>query len=199
MMTLPQRTFFTVQETTIRWDCSPHDLAGWAVAGKLEIVTAIEPIEQGGEILAGLVVVPVADILSMFWRWGGNQAARSIRRIRLPGQDGWIMIADPASHIEVELADLMLLADDVYRFEAQHGLASRWTDPGGAPSRYDWEGLYVALIRRVHHCGLPATQGEWIADAQAWFAEKSRIGDVPDERTMRRRLGPIWKSLQEDA
>ena len=80
MMTLPQRTFFTVQETTIRWDCSPHDLAGWAVAGKLEIVTAIEPIEQGGEILAGLVVVPVADILSMFRRWGGNQAARSIRK-----------------------------------------------------------------------------------------------------------------------
>ena len=61
-MTLPQRTFFTVQEVTIRWDCSPYDLAGWAIAGKLDIVAAIEPIEQGGEVLAGLVVVPVADI-----------------------------------------------------------------------------------------------------------------------------------------
>lgn len=59
----------TVQEVTIRWDCSPYDLAGWAIAGKLDIVTAIEPIEQGGEVLAGLVVVPVADILSMFRRW----------------------------------------------------------------------------------------------------------------------------------
>ena len=48
-MTLPQRTFFTVQEVTIRWDCSPYDLAGWAIAGKLDIVAAIEPI---GAILA---------------------------------------------------------------------------------------------------------------------------------------------------
>ena len=198
-MTLPQRTFFTVQEVTIRWDCSPYDLAGWAIAGKLDIVAAIEPIEQGGEVLAGLVVVPVADILSMFRRWENGQASRSIRRIRIPGQEGWIMIADPSDHIQVELADLMVLADEVYQFELLNGMANRWTDPGGAPSRYDWEGLYVALIRRVHFHGLPATQAEWIAHAQAWFAEKSRSGEVPDESTIRRRLGPIWKSLQEDA
>ncbi|MFV0408417.1 MAG: hypothetical protein ACK5LJ_01565, partial [Paracoccus sp. (in: a-proteobacteria)] len=86
-----------------------------------------------------------------------------------------------------------------YQFELLNGMANRWTDPGGAPSRYDWEGLYVALIRRVHFHGLPATQAEWIADAQAWFAEKSRNGEVPDESTIRRRLGPIWKSLQDDA
>jgi len=177
----------------------PFDLAGWAIAGKLDIVTAIEPIEQDGEVLAGLVVVPVADILNMFRRWENGQSSRSVRRIRLPGQDGWTMIADPLPHIEVELADLMVLADEVYQFELLNGMANRWTDPGGAPSRYDWEGLYVALIRRVHFHGLPATQAEWIADAQAWFAEKSRNGEVPDESTIRRRLGPIWKSLQEDA
>lgn len=164
-MTLPQRAFFTVQEVTMRWDCSPYDLAGWAVAGKLDIVTAIEPIEQGGKVLAGLVVVPVADILSMFRRWDGRPQRRCLRRIRMPDHEHWIMIADPSDHIAIELADLMILADDVYRFEGAHGLASRWTDPGGAPSRYDWEGLFVALIRRVHIEGLPATQAEWLADA----------------------------------
>lgn len=198
-MTLPQRAFYTVQEITMRWDCSPCDLAGWAIAGKLDVVTAIEPIEQGGEVLAGLVVVPVADILGLFRRWDRGPQRRSIRRIRMPDQKKWIMITDPSDHVEIELADLMILADEVYRFELAHGLANRWTDPGGAPSRYDWEGLFVALIRRVHSEGLPATQAEWLADAQSWFAERSKTGEAPDERTMRRRLGPIWKSLQEDA
>lgn len=40
-MALPQRAFFTVQETAIRWGCSLDDIAGWAVTGTFEIVTAI--------------------------------------------------------------------------------------------------------------------------------------------------------------
>ena len=37
-MGLPQRTFFTVQEVAIRWDCSLDDLAGWAINGKPDTV-----------------------------------------------------------------------------------------------------------------------------------------------------------------
>ncbi|TXB67460.1 hypothetical protein FQV27_15285 [Paracoccus aurantiacus] len=69
----------------------------------------------------------------------------------------------------------------------------------GAPSRHNWEGLLAFLIQRVHVEGVPATQGEWIAVAQDWFAQNSEGGEIPDESTIRRRLGPIWKSLQAAA
>jgi hypothetical protein len=32
---------------------------------------------------------------------------------------------------------------------------------------------------------------------QEWFVKKSDSGEVPDERTIRRKLTPIWKSLRE--
>lgn len=196
-MGLPMRALYSVQEVVFRWNCSLDDLAGWAVTGKLDIVMAIEPIAQADEILAGLVVVPVADILSMFRRWGNSPERRVIRRIRALGAAAWVMIADPAEYIEVELADLMILADDVHRFEAEHGLTRRAPDAGGAPARYDWEGFYIAQMVRLHEQGLPATQGEWISEIQDWFALNSPGGEVPDERTIRRRLSPIWRALRE--
>ncbi len=78
-----------------RWDCSLDDLAGWAINGKPEVVMAIEPIQQNGTILSGLVVVPVVDILSMFRRWASGPQRRVIRRVRPIGQKDWVMIADP--------------------------------------------------------------------------------------------------------
>lgn len=196
-MGLPMRALYSVQEVVFRWNCSLDDLAGWAVTEKLDIVMAISPIAQADEILAGLVVVPVADILCMFRRWGGSPERGVIRRIRALGTQEWVMIADPADYIGVELADLMILADDVHRFEAEHGLARRSSEAGGAPTRYDWEGFYIAQMVRLHEQGLPATQGEWVGEVQDWFAQNSASGDVPDERTIRRRLSPIWRALRE--
>lgn len=65
---------------------------------------AIEPIQQNGTILSGLVVVPVVDILSMFRRWASGPQRRVIRRVRPIGQKDWVMIADPENHITVEPA-----------------------------------------------------------------------------------------------
>ena len=196
-MGLPQRTFFAVQEVAIRWDCSLDDLAGWAINGKPEVVMAIEPIQQNGTILSGLVVVPVVDILSMFRRWASGPQRRVIRRVRPIGQKDWVMIADPENHITVEPSDLLILASEVCEFEIAHGLAKRAADPGGAPSRYDWEGLYISQMVRLHEDGLPATQGEWVAEVQDWFATTSPGREIPDESTIRRRLTPIWRALRE--
>lgn len=68
----------------------------------------------------------------------------------------------------------------------------------GAPARYDWEGLYATLIQRVHVEGVPATQGEWIAEALDWFAETSSNTKCLTD-THAAPSGPIWKSLQEMA
>lgn len=193
-MPLPQRAFYTVQEAALRWDCTLGGLAGWAATGRLEIVTAIRPVIQGGHIHAGFVAVPVTDILGLFW--GGPETV-TLRRFRPDETEDWVLIENPADFVEVRISSLMIAAEEMQRFEATNGLMRRVSS--GAPSRHDWEGVLAYLIRRVHVEGVPATQGEWITIAQDWFAQHSEDGEVPDESTIRRRLGPIWKSLQEDA
>lgn len=199
-MGLPMRAYYTVQDVAIRWECGLDDLAGWAATGRIDIVTTIAPFMQDGRIYADFVVIPVTDLRGMFRCSTCGPARRPIRRFRVPGETDWIMIADPEDHIGVELADLLIMADEVHRFETEHGLSRRkGGDPGGAPVRYDWEGLFAMLIGRVHLEGIPATQAELIAIAQDWFAQNAPSGDVPDERTMRRRLSPIWRTLREEA
>lgn len=196
-MPLPQRAFYTVQEAALRWDCSLGSLAGWAAVGKLEIVTAIRPVIQDEHVYAGFVAVPIADIMGLFSEGGGSRIR--LYRFRPTESEDWIMIRNPVSTVEVRLADLLIAVEEMQRFESAHGLMRRLTAHGGAPPRHDWEGLLGFLIQRVHLEGVPATQGELISVAQDWFAEQSEDGGIPDERTIRRRLGPIWKSLQEAA
>ncbi|WP_245243341.1 hypothetical protein [Pararhodobacter sp. SW119] len=69
-----------------------------------------------------------------------------------------------------------------------------------APGKdYDWDGMYVAIIRRVHEHGVPASQADWVSEVQDWFVIRSEGTAVPDERTIRRRLTPIWRALREPA
>jgi hypothetical protein len=186
-----------LHEASVRWDCTLADIAGWASVGRFDIVTAIAPVTSGSQIVAGYVVVSVTDILQMFRRCGTGPTKSFLRRVRLKGQEDWIMIADPAERIEVTLADLLIMADNVRRFEADFDLLRRPTSHIGSTARYDWDGMYIALMVRIHDQGLPATQAEWLGEVQDWFVANSEDGEVPDERTIRRRLTPIWKSLRE--
>ena len=64
---------------------------------------------------------------------------------------------------------------------------------------YDWDAMYVAVIKRIHEHGLPDTQAEFVGEFQEWFARRDEKGEAPDERTIRRRLNPIWRALREPA
>jgi hypothetical protein len=196
-MALPPRVYFTLHEASVRWDCTLADIAGWASVGRFDIVTAIAPVSSGSQIVAGYVVVSVTDILQMFRRCGTGPTRSFLRRVRLKDQEDWIMIADPAERVEVTLADLLIMADDVRRFEADFDLLRRPASHIGSTARYDWDGMYIALMVRIHDQGLPATQAEWLGEVQDWFVANSEGGEVPDERTIRRRLTPIWKALRE--
>ncbi|WP_348524415.1 hypothetical protein [Paracoccus sp. R12_2] len=158
-------------------------------------MTAIRPVIQGGHIHAGFVAVPVSDILDLFWPGDGTTGRITLRRFRPVEGEDWVLIENPADFVEVRLSRLMIAAEEMQRFETANGLMRRVSS--GAPSRHDWEGVLAYLIRRVHVEGVPATQGEWTAIALDWFAQHSEDGEVPDESTIRRRLGPVWKSLQE--
>ncbi|HHW32945.1 MAG TPA: hypothetical protein GXX24_02185 [Paracoccus solventivorans] len=197
-MALPPRVYFTLHEAAARWDCALADIAGWASVEKFDIVTAIAPVASGMQIVAGYVVVPVTDILQMFRRCGTGPTRSHLRRMRPKNQGEWIMIDDPAG-IEVTLADLLIMAEDVRRFETECDLLRRPASHIGSTTRYDWDGMYIALMVRIHDQGLPATQAEWLGEVQDWFVATSESGEVPDERTIRRRLTPIWKALRGSA
>jgi len=198
-MGLPPRVFYTLSEISIRWDCSLADLAGWASAGRFDIVTALPPTEVGSASVAGFVAVSVTDILPMFRRCGTGPTTRILRRVRPLEEKEWVILPPPPDAIEVALADLMIMAADVSRFEEDCEIARRPAPRAAPGTNYDWDGMYVAIIRRVHEHGLPASQADWVSEVQDWFVIRTEGANVPDERTIRRRLTPIWRALRESA
>lgn len=195
-MALPPRAFFTLHETASRWGCTIADIAGWATVGKLDIVTGIPLAICGTDKVSGKVFVSPMDMLPLFRRSGTGPTSIKLLRVKPdPGAD-WIYVTEPADGVEVSIADLLIGGQDVLRFEDEYDLLRRIGGGTGALSPYDWEGMYVAMIKRIHEHGLPATQAELIGELQEWFGNVAESGDVPDESTIRRRLRPFWRALR---
>lgn len=197
-MGLPPRVFFTLTEAAARWGCAVADIAGWASTGQLRIVTGIAPARAGAEMIAGLVEVSAADMLSMFRRCGSGPLEGQVRRVRVleAGQAGqWAYITDPADGVSVAMPDLLILASDVLNFEDEHELFGK-SRVGSTPFKYDWDAFWHHLALRLFREGMPESQNELIAEMQEFFARRSEKGEVPDERTIRKRVNPLWRELR---
>jgi len=197
-MSLPPRVFYTLTEAAARWGCSPADIAGWAAVGQLEIVTGIPPTQFGEHIIAGIVAVAAADILPMYRRCGSGPETCEIRRVREAGSTEWSYAAPPGQGLVVAKADLMIMADEVARFEDECGIFKRHSGGAGPASAYDWDGFYMAMILRIHEHGVPETQAELVGEMQDWFLSRDD-SKLPDESTIRKRVSPIWRALLEQA
>ena len=132
----------------------------------------------------------------MFRRSGRESSNSLLKRLRRADQDDWVMLPNPADHIHVTVDDLSITDEDVQKFEAEFDLLRRPSSHIGSTARYDWEGMNIAMMVRIHYQGLPVTQTEWVGEVQDWFVANSGKGDVPDEWTIRRRLTLIWKALR---
>ena len=121
-MPLPQRAYVSLAEAAVQWGCLPADIAGWASLSKIEIVTGIAPVRCGSETLGGFVILSAADILPMFRRTGKAPSKARVRRFRVPEDNEWKFISDPAEGVIVALADLVILKSEVRRFEAEYDL-----------------------------------------------------------------------------
>ena len=80
-------------------------------------------------------------------------------------------------------------------FEEAHGIGRTSNVGPGAPTKYDWDGFYVALIKRLYAEGLPIRQRDLVIEMQEWFIANSAEGEAPDESTIRRRIQSVWKEL----
>lgn len=170
-MALPPRVFFTLHEASARWGCNIADIAGWADAGRFRILTGIPAVRCGEDVIAGKVVLSPMELLPLFRRCGTGPSEGVMRRIQPLARQDWLLITDPAVGISVGLADMLILADEVHAFEEENDMVRRVAAGPGASKSYDWEGMTVALMLRIHDHGLPATQAELVAEMQDWFAD----------------------------
>ena len=197
-MALPPRVYYTLQEVTARWGCNIADVAGWAAAGKFHIMTGIGLVRCGEEIVAGRVVLSPMDLMPLFRRCGTGPTEGVVRRIMTGEKGQWQIITDPVGGVTVAVADMMIMADEVHAFEEENDMVRRVAAGPGASTPYDWEGMNIALIVRIHDHGLPTTQAELVAEMQDWFADRSDGKKMPDSRSIRRRITPIWRALRRE-
>jgi len=195
-MPLPPVAFYSIYEVSPRWGCPAPDVAGWAAQGHLQVLIGIAPVLCGEELHGGLVEVSIAELMPLFRRFGPSEDACRLRRIKPAGLSEWLHGTNPAEGILVRATDLMLPAEALHRFEEERDLLRRPVHSIGAPPRYDWDAMYVWLFQRVNECGLPESQAALIGEAQDWFIRHSKSGDVPEESTIRKRLGAIWRVLR---
>ena len=126
-----------------------------------------------------------------------------VRRVRRPDEPDWLYITDPSEGVSASADDLVLVAAEMSRFEQRHSIfgrpaAAAIAVPSPHLSRYDWDAMWVRVLQRVHEQGLPETQREFVSEIQEWFIRRSPDGDAPDERTIRRRLTPAWRTLRAE-
>jgi hypothetical protein len=197
-MALPPRVFFTLHEASARWGCNIADIAGWVDAGRLRILTGIPVVCCGEEIIAGKVVLSPMELLPLFRRCGTGPSEGVMRRIQPLARQDWLLITDPAGGISVAVADMLILAEEVHAFEEENDMVRRVAAGPGVSKSYDWEGMTVALMLRIHDHGLRATQAELVAEMQDWFADQTDGKKMPDSRSIRRRITPIWRALRRE-
>jgi hypothetical protein len=161
-------------------------------------MTGIPAVRCGDEIVAGKVVLSPMELLPLFRRCGTGPSEGVMRRIQPLGRQDWLLITDPAGGIPVAIADMLILAEEVHAFEEENDMVRRTPSGPGASSPYDWDGMMMALMLRIHDHGLPTTQAELIAEMQEWFADQTDGKKMRDSRSIRRRITSIWRALRRE-
>ena len=114
---------------------------------------------------------------------------------RLLSSDPWKAITEPACGLRLTAADIMITAKEIDRFEEDHGIDRTRSVGPGAPLKYDWDGFYIAFLKRLYADDFPARQRDLVVEMQKWFIASSADGDAPDESTIRRRIQAVGKEL----
>ena len=195
-MPLPPIAFYSIYEISARWGCHPADVAGWAASGHFQVVAGIPPVNCGDEIIAGLVEVPIAELMPMFRRYGPSDEHCRLKRVKPPGSKTWLKVADPPDGLPIRSSDLLLAAGPLQQLEEDRDLLRRPASNTGANPRYDWDAMYAWLFWFAHEKGLPETQAGFIGLVQDWFIRNVKSGEVPDESTIRKKLNGLWRKLK---
>ncbi|MCE6952401.1 hypothetical protein LAZ29_15815 [Cereibacter sphaeroides] len=199
---MPTTAFFSLTQAAARWDCRAADIAGWAAAGKLQIMASFAPVACGGSILAGLLEVPMADIHGAFTRVAPGCGTVTVFRLRPPNASDWVHLPSSAG-VPLHDEDLLITRAEAERFEEAHEIFERRPTVvvRNTKSDFDWDGATVWLVKRIHDHGVPGTKGSLADEMADWFSRRSPDGaaGVPDLRSIRLRIMPFWHALNIEA
>lgn len=195
-MPLPPVAFYSIYEIAVRWGCPPADVAGWAAEGHLKVVAGIPPVKCGEDVVAGLVEVPIAELMCMFRRFGPSDDIGRLRRVLKPGSATWAHVTEPSDGLPIRSSDLLVASGSLLQFEEERDLLRRPASSIGASPRYDWDAMYAWLTWYIFEKGVPETQTALVSLVQDWFVQNSKSGEVPDESTIRKRLTSLWRKLR---
>ncbi|MDP3197180.1 hypothetical protein [Tabrizicola sp.] len=100
------------------------------------------------------------------------------QRTRPLEETEWLYITAPVEGVLISVGDVLLLGEDVQRFEDTHDLFGRIAVGGGLSEEcdYDWPGMNAEITRRVFEEGLLPSQSAWIRELQDWFDARSEDG-----------------------
>jgi hypothetical protein len=152
-MAFVARNFYSVLETSFRWECSQTEIVELAMAEKIDLVIALPNVRFDDGTEARMGVIEGGAVRPLFRGYGLLEEHVFIRQAR-PANCGWKRIEEPREGIRVMAPDVLITAAEVERFEDENNLVRRVVSGPGAQSRYDWEGFYCEIICRVHNNGL---------------------------------------------
>ena len=194
-MAFPAKVFYSVLEVSARWDCSQTQVINYAISDEIDLVAGFARVRLDGECAAGLLSVPGSEVRPLFRPYGKGAKKIYVTQARRAGEEHWQEITEPVGGVRLAAADIMITAREIDRFEEAHGIGRTRNVGPGAPTKYDWDGFYVALLKRVYTGGFPVRQRDLVIEMQEWFIANSAEGEAPDESTIRRRIQSVWKEL----
>ena len=194
-MAFPAQVFHSILEVSVRWGCSPTQVVSYAIADKIDLVTGVSQVMLGEESVAGLISVPGCAVRPWFRPFGKGAKKIYLKQASLLPNDPWRTITEPARGLRLTAADIMITAKEIDRFEEDHGIGRTRSVGPGAPLKYDRDGFYITVLKRIYSGGFPARQRDLVVEMQEWFIANSADGDAPDESTIRRRIQAVWKEL----
>ncbi|MET3791807.1 hypothetical protein [Aquamicrobium terrae] len=170
-----------------------------------------EKIPEGHRYIIGTIDIMRDDAWTVL-----REGCHGITHLKVP-EDEYIAIDDYrwSNGYTVCRDDLVICRAEIDRFEAAHlGLAAMVGKDGrgnreagiadgsddarnrprtGAPVKYDWDGFWVEVCRRIYEDGVPATQGELVRLMQDWFGKSGR--HMPDVSTLKKKVSPLWRQI----
>jgi hypothetical protein len=70
------------------------------------------------------------------------------------------------------------------------------SNKGGRPFKYDWDAMWVEVLRIALHDSFPRTSAELRRRLQDWFSASGRA--VPQDSAMKEKLRPIFAMIDAE-
>ena len=211
-----RKPFYHVDEVLERWSMSERDIMSFVLSGALTVSATVaglrvtygicrpsaagvtDRIASSHRYIIGIVPLQGCDA----WRVM-RQGEFAITALQAPAEE-FAAIDNAAGNNQhvVGTSDLVISHEELIRFEkANPALASQAeAEDGnrrGAPSRYQWDDIWVELCAMIFLDGLPETQAELVQHIAHWLEAQGK--PVPDDSTIKKKIKPLWQRLRMES